>query len=151
MVKPVNSSSITVPLVRPLDTRCLYSPNAGSRPVANALLSFIYLTFLYFLIFSCLCSSLDVCSILFLVYFWVASFFCSARTGYQPKVNILLFMHITLCTACCLSYCWCCRWCSMLLNLHTRKSCAALLLLVLCVYAVLGRLAVCRWTAASAA
>ena len=42
--------------------------------------------------------------------------------------------------------------CCLLLNLHTKKNCTALLLLLLHVlYAVLLRLAICRWTAAAAA
>ena len=108
-----------------------------------------------FSFFSCLCSEPQYVSNILLphfCYFWIASLlFGSIRTGHRPKVNILLFMRIALVTACCLSYWWCCRCCSMLLlNLHAHKSCAPLLLL-LHVYAVLLRLAVCRWTVAATA
>ena len=82
--------------------------------------------------------------------------YCTYRVPAQSESISLIFMRIALNIACCLSYCRaaaaaaCCLW----LNLHARKSCTALLQLLLysCVHTVLLRLAFdCRSTATAAA
>ena len=107
--------------------------------------------------FSRLCLSLDVypysvtplCLVLFCLPF------LSIGTGYRPKVNMLLFMHIALDTACCLSHygaAAAAASCLLLLNLQAQKSCTALLLLLLhvCMLHIYGFPFFCRWAAAAA-
>ena len=110
----------------------MYSPVAGSRPAVNTFYSPFFF-FLSSLLFTRNCVRASMCIqyyvTLFLFVFSLLPFLCCVSTGCRSDVNIL-FMHITLGNACCLSCCWCCRCCSiLLLNLHAHKSCAALLLL----------------------
>ena len=70
------------------------------------------------------------------------------------QANILLFMQIALDTACRLSYCWCCRCCSVLFVVEfarTYQLYGVVAAVTISMYAVILRLAFCRWTAAVAA
>ena len=72
-------------------------------------------TLFYFILFP-VCVRASMCLrynvIVFCLCFFCFPFLRSTRIGYWSNVNVLLCMHITQDTACCLWYCYCCPCCA---------------------------------------
>ena len=91
----------------------------------------------------------------FCLVFALLQFFCFVRTGYRPKVHILFLsiLRWVLLAICGTDGAAAAAACGLLLlNLDANMGCTTVILLLLyLLYAVILRLAVCRWTAGAAA